>query len=368
MKTQILSQQMAVCVALLSTALLAGGQVYDSTSTTRVYETTTYELPPKDPNRVWAGGRAVFNVKAKFQYGAPASNPGPGPGVHAVNRTYDNGYVGVDDSGNAGDMTWNWGFNDAPGQPPAVSGTTLELRSTTSPAQGSSSKETDDPHYGFEVGYGRVLSRGDAGGGTEVVFGIEGSFNMTWLDIENRESISGIATTTTDSYDMSGLPVIPSSPYRGSSPTPGGPLPLLLPDSPFDRSTVDTPTTAVESGRIEGELYGFKLGPFAEVELWDVVGLQIRGGLAVVLADTEFEFTETLTPGGTTTGRVSDDDWLFGGFVEVRVTVEVARHVSLYVSGGYQHVKDQTLSAGTHRVKLDLGDVLTAAAGVSVSF
>src|SRR5262245_13863643 len=86
-----------------------------------------------DLNRVWGGPRAMFNVKAEFSHGVPF-DPGPGPGVSGVNRNYQNGYVRVDDSDNAGGLTWNWGFHDIAGQPPSVVGTTLQLRSTVSPA------------------------------------------------------------------------------------------------------------------------------------------------------------------------------------------------------------------------------------------
>ena len=40
-----------------------------------------------------------------------ASDPGP-PTGHAVNRTYDDGYVLVDSTGNSFGLTWNWGYLD----------------------------------------------------------------------------------------------------------------------------------------------------------------------------------------------------------------------------------------------------------------
>ena len=41
-----------------------------------------------------------------------ASDPGPAVG-HRVDRTYDDGYVLVDSTGNSFDLTWNWGYLDA---------------------------------------------------------------------------------------------------------------------------------------------------------------------------------------------------------------------------------------------------------------
>jgi hypothetical protein len=317
-----------------------------------------------DRNRFWGGGRALFNVKAEFGHGA-ATDPGPA-GQSGVDRTYDNGYVRVDDSGNAGGVTWNWGFVDLPGQPPSVSGNTLELRSTTSPAQGTSNVEKDDPQPGFEIGYGRVLTPTDRN--TRFLFGLEGAFNMTWLDIENNETIAGTSQTTVDTYDLSGLPIIPSAPYTGSAPTPGGPLPLLLGDQPTSRTITSSATTVTEQAQLEGNLYGINLGPFIELPLSDVVSLQARGGLSAVLAEVDFDFTESISGGSTTSGAVSEDEWLFGGYAELRLTIAVARHVNVYLSGGYQHVEDFDITAGSQTVKLDLGSVITAGAGVIISF
>jgi hypothetical protein len=39
-------------------------------------------------------------------------DPGPGTG-HSVNRCYDDGYVYVDSSGNAGGYTWYWGYQSS---------------------------------------------------------------------------------------------------------------------------------------------------------------------------------------------------------------------------------------------------------------
>jgi len=327
-------------------------------------ETVVMEDPVLvDRNRVWGGARAMFNVKAEFSHGSPTS-PGPGPGVSGANHDYENGYVRVDDSDNAGGLTWNWGFHDIPGQPPSVVGTTLQLRSTASPASGSAHSETQ-PYPGFEIGYGRVLS---APNSTKVIFGLDSAFNMTWLDVKHNDTVSGMTQTITDSYDLSGLPIIPSSPYAGSAPTPGGPLPLLIPDSPTSRTILATPDTVTEYGRIKGNLYGFQFGPFVEVPITQVMAVQLRGGLAVVLADTEFTFNETFGSGGVTSGSISESSWLFGGYAELKLLFKVAPRVDLYLAGGYQRTEDQEISGGGQTVKLDMKTVATASTGVSISF
>lgn len=361
MKTQMWKWQTVAATVSIGTVLVAEAQPRD-----RIYLEES-DSPFMRDNRVWGGGRVVFNLEADFSYGTGTA-PGSFPGVGPENRTYDNGYVLIDDSGNVGGMTWNWGFWDLPGQPPTVNGTTLELSSTTSPAQGASSSQKDDPHFGFEVGYGRVLFRSTDEEGRGVLVGLDTAFNMTWLNIENSAAFAGDAITTVDSYDLSGLPIIPSAPYYGGTPTPGGPLPLLLPDTPFDRTTTTTPTTATEYGKLDGTLYGFNIGPFVEIPLNRAFALQVRGGFSAVLSDLEYKFSESLSTGGANSGSISDTDWLFGGYAELKLTIAVAPNVGIYVSGGFQYVGDHTLSVGGQSVKLDPGGVGTAGAGVTISF
>lgn len=191
---------------------------------------------------------------------------------------------------------------------------------------------------------------------------------MTWVDVKHNDTVSGKTQLITDSYDLSGLPIIPSSPYTGSPPTPGGPLPLLIPDSPTSRTILATPDTVTEYGQIKGNLYGFQLGPFIEVPITKLIGVQMRGGLAIVLAHTDFTFNETFASGAITSGKVSETSWLFGGYAELKLLFKVAPQVDLYLAGGYQRTENQEISGGGQTVTLDLKTVATASAGVNISF
>ena len=199
-----------------------------------------------NPNRFNASGRFLFNVKADFMHLATPANPGPGVGVHAGDHVYDDGYVKVDESGNAGNATWNWGFQ----KPSSVVGTSLELHSSRSPADGLTQRKSDEPQSGFEVSYGRVLKSVDVCG-KPMRLGLLGAVGMTFLEVRNNSAISGATTGVKDTYDLSGLPLIPNAPYAGSTPVLGGPLPLLLPDAPTARTPINVAATA--NGAHEGE-------------------------------------------------------------------------------------------------------------------
>ena len=105
---------------------------------------------PDSVNRLSFGARFGMNFKADFRNSAPA-NPGPpgvniGPVAAGADHTYDDGYVLVDSSGNAGGLTWNWGYRKA-GQ---VVGDTMQFHSAVSsvPAPSAINNVTGDPQYG----------------------------------------------------------------------------------------------------------------------------------------------------------------------------------------------------------------------------
>lgn len=313
-------------------------------------------------NRFNVSGRFLFNVSAEFAHLATPANPGPGVGVHGADHVYDNGYVRVDDSGNAGGMTWNWGFTSG-----AV-GNTLQLQSVRSPADGLTQRRDADPQYGLEVSYGRVLKGISLGRDTQMLVGLQGAFGLTFLDIRNNSTISGATTGVQDNYDLSGLPMVPNAPYFGGTPVPGGPLPLLLPDAPSSRQPINLPATATERMRVEGNLYGFKIGPFFEVPLGKALSAQVQGGFAALLADGKFTFSEVISTGGTSAGSLSRSQWRYGGFVEGQLSVTLSKHWSGFVGAGWQSVGNYTLGVGSKAARVNLDNVVAAFAGLGYSF
>src|SRR5205085_6169665 len=106
-------------------------------------------------NRLTLSARFGFNIAARFK--GVSTIPAP-----IVARTtskgdpynYDDGYVLTDISGNFGGQTWYWGYDDSSRQ---ISGNSI-LLSHNALAQGAGSVTTkDDPGYGAELVYRRLL-------------------------------------------------------------------------------------------------------------------------------------------------------------------------------------------------------------------
>ena len=116
-------------------------------------------------NHFGMNATADFNIRARFMNsGAPVAPPAAGG---AVNRTYTDGFVDVDVSGNQGGMTWNWGYKNAAQAP---GNDTLLMHATS--IDGASSSRRHDPNIGFQLSYERDLAHEDWGSwGFKVAFG-----------------------------------------------------------------------------------------------------------------------------------------------------------------------------------------------------
>jgi len=314
----------------------------------------------QERNRFSLGPTFLFNVSAEFKH--LTSPLAYGLDRNGENHEYDNGYVRRDDSWdpatgrNVGDQTWNWGVSDFT----AISGSTLTLQSVRSPADGTTQDKSHDPLFGFETSYGRVLTEIKRGNASCLV-GVRGAFGMAFLDIQNRTSISGMVTSVRDVYNLpAGVTVTP--PYENP---PGGYL--LANDKPI-RTEESISAIANEFGKLEGNLYGFKLGPFVEWPLSDSVSLQFQGGFAAMLVDGKFTWSEQINSAAPTSGNARKNQWRYGGFVGGQLNLKLTQHWSCFAGAGWQHVGNYSLQADSKAVDLKLDNVISAFCGASCSF
>src|SRR5215210_6789659 len=163
---------------------------------------------PENPNRLSLGPRFGLNFKGVFENRAPAVNPGPA--TAGANHTYNDGYVRVDASGNAAGTMWNWGYDNAS----QVVGDNMQFHAIQSSGSSRSDREvTDDPQYGLELTYQRIM--GALSFAPSARWGFEAAFGYTDLDIRDNRSATGPVTVTTDSYPLNGV-LPPLQGYRGT--------------------------------------------------------------------------------------------------------------------------------------------------------
>lgn len=307
-------------------------------------------------NRVRISARFGFDVSGQIK------NLPPSGGVAG---SYDDGYVHPDISGSS-KTTWNWGYANAS----QVVGDTLHFdRVAGSPRDGTTDSLSKTPTPGFEILYGRELTRLRLSENRSAVIGAEFGFGTMDYNLSGGSTMNGSVTQTTDIYNLNGL-TPPLAPYSG---TYSGPGPLLN-QLPTSSSSTQLAASSGISERVRSLVYGFKLGPYAEVPLYKRLSLELGAGVAAVIADTELSYTETVRdPAGVNpvllrSRTLNHSDNLFGFYGTGSLAYEVGNDIRIFVGGQYQHLGNATVSDGSKEATLKLGGTLEAVVGISIGF
>lgn len=330
-------------------------------------------------NRFSLKGTFNFGIRSSFTSATP-NTAGPGAGIGGQNRTYDDGFVRVDVSGNAGGTTWNWGYSTV-GQyvigdpdPLVAPGNSLSFHTVTSLADGTARQSRDTMLAGAELAYEEVLGRWHISERRKANIGILISFGYLPLTLRDSAGLAGFAMLRTDKYNSTLAP----PPIGGVVPPPGtfaGPGPLL-PDAPVSSVTAPAAATSTINNRLDGSLYSFNLGPFIELPLHDRVSLSLGGGLGFVYANTTYTFNETIvvpvTPTGPVTanrsGRVSSSEWLFSGIARANLHVGLSEAWSWEIGLAYQYAQSYRSSVAGKTANLQLDGIMTVNTGLNYAF
>ena len=330
---------------------------------------------PRDPNRFSLNGRFTFAVDAEFTSTTPTLDLGV-PGAIATTpaqagtilRTYDDGFIGVDISGNAGSLTTFWSYSDLSqitGLGTAAG--TLSFHSAPSPADQFSLMSDDEVLPGFDFKYARDLGSFEMevnGRPTRAWYGIFVSAGYTDLSLAQRGSVTAPVTLTTDTFAIGAI-IPPAPPFQGTVPGPGP----IIPDSPAGRAVTTPAATANNRNEVEGSIYGFTVGPFLEIPLSERLIAEFSGGLALALADRNYSFTESVTIAGVPTtlrsGSRDNRDWLFGGVANVALNYQLASRTQLQLGFQYQHLGAARQSVNGKIARIDVGNALSLTFGVN---
>ncbi|MGO8929778.1 MAG: hypothetical protein ACLQU3_23170 [Limisphaerales bacterium] len=276
--------------------------------------------------------RMGFNIQAKFMNSGAAAAPPPPSAGGAVNRAYNDGFVNVDSSGNAGNLTWNWAYQ----HPSQVVGDTLQMHS----ASVSGGSQNDDPNLGFEVSYVRDLGHESWGR-----WGLKAAFGYTEMD-----SSTGVQAIT-DTYQLNGV-MPPIAPYAGSFSGPGVVIGSI-------------PARSIEPGNwsLDATLYDFRLGPTVDLDITKRLSVELGGGLVVGVVDSTFAFNET-----TSSGSSSSTGYQVGGYAEAGLAYRVCSAASLFGGVQFQSLGDFNQSVGGRRAQLDLSQSIFCVLGFEFHF
>jgi hypothetical protein len=314
----------------------------------------TQAQSPYDP--AWTrnfriGALAGMNIKGDFSLNGQFNVGGNAPGV------YDDGYVLVDATGNAGGYTTYWGYQDA-AQYDAGTGALL-MHSSTGFTANSSGEGQEDFALGFDLAYNWMFKRWE-----RARLGME--FGFGWLPISLKDDAATSATVDrlTYSFNTGGI-LMPTAPYNGGSSGIG----------PAIRDTATLVGSDTTSGLLTGarvlnaSLYNFRLGPAFFYDVSSRVGLTASLGPAVAIVDETYKFNETLTftdgSSSRNRGSFSGTDVIYGGFLNLTATYHVEDGGDLYLGVQYMPMSGSTLSEGGRRVDLDFSGQVYFSFGVN---
>jgi hypothetical protein len=317
-------------------------------------------------NRLTFSARFGFNMSAKFKGVPVTTTPTPSsvsgrttPQGDAYN--YDDGYVLKDISDNYGGQTWYWGYDNKAAQ---VSGDTILLSKTTAASSGSGSDSMeDDPYYGGEISYQRLLM---VKGATRI--GIEVAANYMNMCLSQNQTLSGNTTIVTDAYPFTPGTTPPtattSDPYQGSFGGPG----FVIGGTPVDSTTAILAGTSIEDHQsFDANLWGFRLGPYLEWPMSERWNVSVCGGLAVGLLDANASWKQT-SGSAVTKGSGSDWEVLWGCYAGANVAYQFAENWSVVGGAQYQYLGDYEHSFGGRKVEVDFTKSIFVTIGLSWTF
>ncbi len=324
--------------------------------------------PPKaeSPDHYSVGLRLGFNIKADFKTGFGPGQPIPAPGIHRVDRTYDDGFNKVDVTGNAGGYTayWNYQYNSQ--YDPDASTITMHSASGAAP-----DSRADDPHLGMELIYSRELGKH-----RDLHWGFEVAFNYLSVGLNGAGALSAGGTITSDAYAIPGGYPPPPAGYPGDYFASAGD-PLLY-DTPASRSVTALSARVAGTRDFDADVFGWRLGPYLELPVANTVAIHFSAGLSLALVSSDFSFNETLTylePGSATdqvTFPIHDSsshtDFLAGGYASGTASLSLSKHWGAFGGVQFQSLGHYTHSDGASQARLDLSQSVFLILGATCTF
>lgn len=285
-----------------------------------------------------AGVLMGMNIDAEFSQSGVFGVSPTEPGV------FDDGFVLTDDTGNAGDLTSNWGYNAASQYDSATD--TLTFTSTAGFSADDSSTANSDPQFGLDLAYGGTIKKI---GKTWLSW--ELGFSLLPINVSGDSSSDALLAQNTVTFNTAGL-VVPLAPYNGSPS--GGPL--LATGSTAGPPMVTSGTLSA-SREIDAMLYNLRLGPNFHWDLNHHWAIEAMGGFALGLADGEYSYDEQLLSGtgtSSTSGNIRQTSWLYGGYAGILTQVHVEENAYFYGSAQFMTLGNVEFSSGGRQAKLRL--------------
>jgi len=318
---------------------------------------------PGWPQHFRLGMLIGFNIRAEFKMNISPTLPNMAgnPGTHGVDRFFDDGYVRVDQTQNAGGYTSYWGYNHPNQYDPLANTLTFHSASSLRITDPGSHSE-DAPYTGLDLAYGVDLRQwGRLRSGLEIGFG------FLPISIKDSRNLSANVTATPYQFDTSGI-VVPQAPFNGGPSGIGPQLP--------DVATAQSPQTipAVTSGwrKLEADLFVLRLGPSLYWELHRLWAVSGSAGGVIGLAHGKYSFDELTSYSNGAAVHLSShfekDETVYGGYANVTLLFHAEKGADIFLGAQFMSLNDAHFSSADRQAKLKLGGGVFITAGLNWAF
>ena len=314
-------------------------------------------------NHLTFSGRFGFNIKAGF---------GPRLTLDAGAFNYLDGYVlpdasgGFDPTGKYPLITHYWSYDNGARQDDTVNNEIL--LTALSGGDPLARSFGDCPRAGFELGYQREL-----GTHGKWHYGVEAAVNYMNLCLKDNISVNATGQQYHYPYSFPGRDTDPSQFYQGRYEYVGGGYDFQISQSPTPGSPTPVPVNLLGSRNFEADIWGFRLGPYLQRPLGEHFDLNLVGGLALVLVNSDASWSQTLTVNNldsdlTLSGHGKDSEMLLGYYVGANVAWHLNKRWDVTAGVQYQDVGTYSKPVGNRQVELDLGQSVFVSVGLSFKF
>jgi hypothetical protein len=307
------------------------------------------------------GALVGLNINAKFSMNGTFNISGNNP----ANGIYDDGYVRVDNTGNAGGQTAYWGYDN--NSQYNLANQTLTMHANTSFSAANSANDDGGPFPGFDMAYGDDLWYWE-----HARVGWEVGFDLLPISITDNQPMSAAVNQSTYVFNTgwpAGVP-IPSAPYQGlPNGGPGEPTISSAPPSVTSQTLQGGTITGTHS--LDVMFYALRLGPSFSWDLSKQVGISLAVGPAVGVVSGDYKYDETITINGISvhnSGRFGATDMVFGGYVNATAMYRVEKHGDIYAGVQYMPMTDATFSSAGREGRLNLNGQIYFTVGVNWPF
>lgn len=273
---------------------------------------------------------ASFNYKANFR-----SSINSGAAAAGTDHFYDDGYNRVDSSGNAGNQTTYWGYQNASQYDPTGDGGngTITMHSTM-----NSSESQEEAQPALEIYWQHDFTENERWN-----FGVRTAVRWQRVEIDN------IATTIADAYPLGGI-IPPGAPFVGSSTGPNA----LLSDTSIRTLTSGATRT------IDANLFGLDLGPTLSVNFTKKLRATVSAGGTVAWIRSDFSYRD----GALASGSDTQEDWLLGAYVGADLQYQVGEHWGVFTGAAYTRLQNFDQEVNGRSAELQFGDSYTLRTGL----